>query len=128
MKKPDAKTAAVAVVWFALGAAAVTGANKFEKPKSVIHVVTVKWKEGTTPEQKKVAMDAVDKVADNYAGIKRIWTKGIKVQGKGYESAVVMEFESEDALKNYGGSDAQKEWYKVYLPVRGESTTHDITN
>jgi hypothetical protein len=39
-----------------------------------------------------------------------------------------MEFESEDALKKYADSPAQKEWYKVYLPVRGESRTHDVTN
>jgi hypothetical protein len=25
-------------------------------------------------------------------------------------------------------SDAQKEWYKVYLPIRDESTTFDVTN
>ena len=39
-----------------------------------------------------------------------------------------MEFASEDALKKYAESPAQKEWYKVYLPIREESTTHDITN
>ena len=39
-----------------------------------------------------------------------------------------MEFVDEAALKAYTDSDAQKEWYKVYLPIRGESTTFDITN
>ena len=39
-----------------------------------------------------------------------------------------MEFKDEQALKDYAGSDAQKEWYKVYLPIRARSTTFDITN
>ncbi|MBK5295012.1 MAG: Dabb family protein [Acidobacteriia bacterium] len=108
--------------------AGVMAANKFGKPKSVIHVVTVKWKEGTTPEQIKAAITGVETVAANYVGIKNVWTRAIKVQGQGYTHAFVMEFESEDALTKYTGSDAQKEWYKVYLAIRGESTTHDITN
>ena len=42
--------------------------------------------------------------------------------------AIVMEFASEQALKDYAGSDAQKEWYKVYEGIREASTTFDITN
>ncbi len=123
------KFTAVFVLAAALAASGLlAAANKYGKPKTVIHVVTIKWKDGTTPEQKSAAIKAADKVAENYAGIKNLWTKQLKVQGKGYEHAIVMEFESEDALAKYTGSDAQKEWYKVYLPIRDESTTHDITN
>jgi hypothetical protein len=111
-----------------LGAGAGAAANKYGKPKSVIHVVTIRWNEGVTPEQIKAAVDGVEKVAADYAGIRNIWTKPLKVQGQGYTHAVVMEFESAEALEKYAGSAAQKEWYKVYLPIRGESTTHDITN
>ena len=103
-------------------------ANQFGKPKSVIHVVTVKWKEGTTPAQIKAALDGVEKVAADYPGIKNVWIRSIKVQGDGYKNAFVMEFKDEAALKAYTDSPAQKAWYEVYLPVRGESTTHDITN
>jgi len=39
-----------------------------------------------------------------------------------------MEFADEAALKAYTGSPAQKEWYQIYLPIRDESTTFDITN
>jgi len=39
-----------------------------------------------------------------------------------------MEFESQDALRKYENSAAQKWWYEVYLPIREESATHDITN
>ncbi len=67
-------------------------------------------------------------MANTYKGITRIWTKALKVQGSGYTHAIVMEFKDEKALKDYTDSPAQKEWYKIYLPLREQSTTHDITN
>src|SRR5262245_40857763 len=79
-------------------------------PKSVIHVVTVSWKEGTTPEQIKAALDGAQKLPTKYKGITHVWTKTIKAQGN-RTHAIVMEFASEQALKDYAGSDAQKEWY-----------------
>ena len=39
-----------------------------------------------------------------------------------------MEFADEKALADYKDSDAQKAWYKIYQPIRDQSTTHDITN
>ena len=95
---------------------------------SVIHVVTIKWKTGTTAKQIAEAMDGVKTLQKAYPKIKRVWTNAIKVQGDGYTHAVAMEFESEQALKDYAGTEAQKNWYKVYMPIREESTTHDITN
>jgi hypothetical protein len=99
-----------------------------EMPKTVIHVVTIKWKDGTSDADKAKAIGGVQAAAKLYPGIKRVWLRSIKVQGKGYTSAVVMEFESEKSLKDYADSPAQKAFYEVYQPVREESTTHDITN
>ncbi|HWL14540.1 MAG TPA: Dabb family protein [Opitutus sp.] len=96
-------------------------------PKSVIHVVTVSWKAGTTPEQVQAALDGVQALPSKFKGITRVWTRTIKAQG-GKANAIVMEFASEAALKEYSGSDAQKEWYKVYTPIRDSSTTFDISN
>ena len=99
-----------------------------KKPTSVIHVVTIKWKAGTTPEQIAAALKGAETVANTYKGIERIWTKALKVQGTGYTHAIVMEFKDEKSLKDYTDSPAQKEWYKLYLPIRDVSTTYDITN
>lgn len=99
-----------------------------KKPTSVIHVVTIKWKAGTTPEQIASALKGAETVSNSYKGITRVWTKALKVQGAGYTHAIVMEFKNEKALKDYTDSPAQKEWYKIYLPLREQSTTHDITN
>ena len=47
---------------------------------------------------------------------------------EGYKHIIVMKFESEEALKKYADSPAQKQWYDVYMPIREESSTHDVTN
>ncbi|HWN95883.1 MAG TPA: Dabb family protein [Methylomirabilota bacterium] len=96
-------------------------------PKTVIHVVTVKWKADATPKQIQAALDGVKALPAAYSGITRVWIKSIKVQGD-KTHALVMEFVDEAALKAYADSPAQKEWYKVYIPIREQSTTFDITN
>jgi uncharacterized protein (DUF1330 family) len=97
------------------------------KPKTVIHVVTIKWKADATAEQIQKATRALETM--NYPGLKNVWTRPIKMQlDEGYKQIFVMEFESEAALKKYADSPAQKAWYEVYLPIREESRTHDITN
>jgi len=97
------------------------------KPKTVIHVITVQWKAGTTQEQIDKALRAAETL--NYPGLKNVWTRPIKMQlPEGYKNIIVMEFQSEEALKNYADSEAQKKWYEVYMPIREESRTHDITN
>jgi uncharacterized protein (DUF1330 family) len=100
-----------------------------QSPKTVIHVINVKWKEDATPEQIKAAVDAAHQLPSKYPGIKRVWTTNLKYQGQeGFKQAIVMEFESEDALKKYADSPAQQWWYKFYMPVREDSRTHDISN
>jgi len=113
---------------FLLLALAPAGLNAApNKPKSVIHVITVQWKADAKPEQIQKAIKAAENIS--YPGVKNVWTKPIKMQlPEGYKHIIVMEFESEDALKKYADSPAQKQWYEVYMPVREESRTHDITN
>jgi hypothetical protein len=104
-------------------------------PKSVIHVVTVRWKKEATEEQIKAALDGVKAMPAKYKGMTRVWTKTMKVQNQRgvaddlkITHAFVMEFADEAAFKAYTDSPAQLEWYNVYTPIREVSTTHDITN
>ena len=102
-------------------------------PKTVIHVITVAFKAGTTPEQIQAALDGAHKLPADFAGITRVWTKAIKVQNPegakiNKTHVIVMEFASEQALKDYTDSPAQKKWYELYLPIREVSTTYDVTN
>ncbi len=96
-------------------------------PSSVIHVVTVSWKADASAEAIQTALDGVKTIAEDYEGVTRVWIRTIKAQGE-RTHAFVMEFKDEQALKDYAGSEVQKKWYEVYLPVRARSTTFDITN
>jgi len=99
------------------------------KPKTVIHVISVQWKKDATPAQIDKAIKGVEALPSEYPGILHVWTKPIKKQlPEGYNHVIVMEFASEDALKKYADSPAQKKWYEVYMAVREESRTSDITN
>ena len=109
-------------------AGVMIGANKFNQSKTLVHVVTIQWNDGTTDAQKQAVYDGVRKMAGEIPGIRSIWTKPIKVQGEGYNGAFAMEFDSKDALDAYAKHPAHEEWMKVYSPVHKESTTHDITN
>lgn len=117
--------AAAAVAVFAAGLAAQ---NKFGQPKSIIHVVTVRWKADATEAQRQAAIDGVREMARKIPGIRNVWTKTVKVQGQGYHNAFVMEFANEAAFKAYDNHPAHREWEKIYVPIRDQSTTHDITN
>jgi antibiotic biosynthesis monooxygenase (ABM) superfamily enzyme len=98
-------------------------------PKTVIHVITIKWKSDATPAQIDKAIKGAEALPSQYPGITRIWTKPIKKQlPEGYSHIIVMEFASEDALQKYADSSAQKSWYQSYMAVREESRTSDITN
>jgi hypothetical protein len=132
---------AAASLLVALGAAAGFAANRFGKPKSVIHVVTLYYKDGTTEEQKKSVLDAIEKMASEVPGIKNVWLKSTKVQGvfsekqpdgtfkpRPFTDAFVIEFEDQAAFDKYTNHPAHKAFEEVYIPLRGHSGTHDITN
>lgn len=115
----------LAAASLALGAAPALASDT--APTTVIHVVAVKWKADAKPEAIKAALDGAHALTKANVGITRVWTKSFKVQGD-FSQVIVMEFASQEALTKYSGSDAQKEWYKSYMPVRERSQTQDITN
>lgn len=109
-------------------AGALVGANRFSKPSTILHVVTLRFKAETTPAQKADVYKGVEKMAAEIPGVKSVWTNAIKVQGDRYNGAFVMEFENKKAFEAYADHAAHKEFEKMYLEVRDQSTTHDITN
>lgn len=115
-----------------LAAMLMTAATVFAadtSPKSVIHVITVKWKADATPAQISKVLEVVAAMPSQYSGITHVWTNPIKKQiPEGYNHIIVMEFASEDALKKYVDSPAQKKFYEAYMPIREESRTSDISN
>ncbi|HUQ91293.1 MAG TPA: Dabb family protein [Bryobacteraceae bacterium] len=128
MKNRTRRLLATGLMAVAFTAATLAAAT----PSSIIHVVTLYWKEGATDAQKKAALDGVKKMGTSIPGIKNVWIKTIKMQGdienKPIQAVFVMEFESEAAFKAYDNHPAHRAWEKIYHEVRGESRTHDITN
>ena len=121
------KTSLVAILTLALFALAPAALRAQTAPATIVHVITVEWKESATPAQIQAALDGVQALPGKYSGLVHVWTKAIKVQGAA-KNAIVMEFADAAAFKAYTDSPAQKEWYKTYLPIRKKSTTFDITN
>jgi hypothetical protein len=121
------------VASLALGLAFTPARAADTAPKSIIHVITVAWKPGTTPDQIKAALDGAHKLPSEYKGITRVWTNAIKVQNveeikKPKTHVIVMEFVDQKAFDDYTDSPAQLKWYGVYTSIRDQSTTYDITN
>jgi hypothetical protein len=118
--------ASTLVAVFALGIS--FGQNKFGQPKSILHVVTVKWKADSTPAQQQAAIDGVKMMAAKIPGITNVWIKKIKVQPAEFSTVFAMEFKDQAAFDAYAKHPAHDEWMKLYEPVRERSSTHDVTN
>jgi hypothetical protein len=118
----------VAAALALFGAGFLAGANTFEKPKSIIHFVAIKWTAESTPEQRKAAIEGVEKMASEIPGIKRIWVKPIRVQPRDFTGALAIEFEDQAAADRYAKHPAHDAWYKIYIPVRDESRSFQVTN
>lgn len=112
-----------------LGASTLLAGAAETSPKTVIHVISVKWKSDATPDAINKVLTEVGKLPTMNDGITRVWTNPIKKQlPEGYSHVIVMEFSSKEALEKYVDSPAQKKFYDVYMPLREESRTSDITN
>jgi multidrug efflux pump subunit AcrB len=117
---------ATLVVVFVAGM--VIGQNKFGQPKTVIHLVTLKWKTTSTPAQQQAAIDGIKTMAAKIPGIKNIWIKPVRIQPQGNQANFAIEFADEDAAKVYADHPAHAEWNKLYLEAREESNSNQVTN
>lgn len=111
---------------FAVGVA--VGQQKFGQPKTVLHVVALKWTPEATDEQKAAAIEGLKTMAGAVPGIKNLWVKPDRVQPREYNFAFALEFESREAADAYAEHPAHEEWYKIYLPLRAESRSVQVTN
>ena len=117
---------AMLIVVFAAGM--IVGQNKFGQPKTVIHLVTLKWKTTSTPAQQQAAIEGIKTMAQKIPGIKNIWVKSIRVQPQGNQANFAIEFADEAAAKVYADHPAHAEWNKIYLEAREESSSNQVTN
>jgi hypothetical protein len=78
------KKVLLALVTAGLLALGTVNASAQTAPKSVIHVVTVSWKEDAKPEQIKAALDGVTAMPAKFKGMTRTWVKAIKEIGRAH--------------------------------------------
>ncbi|HXE74177.1 MAG TPA: Dabb family protein [Candidatus Xenobia bacterium] len=119
-------TVLVLVAVFQAGVA--YGQAKYGAPKTVLHVVTGKWKAEATDEQKKAALDGLRTMLGQLPGVKNVWLKADRIQPREYNYAFAIEFENRAAADAYANHPAHEEWYKVYQPIREESRSQQLTN
>jgi len=119
---------AVVILTGVFAAGVAVGQQKFGQPKTVLHVVALKWTPEATDAQKAAAIEGLKTMAGAVPGIKNIWIKADRVQPREYSTAFAIEFESRAAADAYAEHPAHEEWYKIYMPIRAESRSLQITN
>ena len=97
-------------------------------PATVIHHVTLKWKEGTSDADKQKVMDGLKEIVSTTPGAKNLWMKPLKIQPREYSQTFVIEFENEAALKAYAEHPKKKEWDDFYYSIRETSLNSVTTN
>ena len=109
-------------------AGVAVGQQKYGTPKTVLHVVAGKWKAEATDEQKSAAMEGLKTMVGAVPGIKNVWLKTERVQPREYNYVFAIEFESRAAADAYAEHPAHEAWYKIYMPIREESRSYQMTN
>lgn len=119
--------AMLAAIALAAGAYAL-GSNHYGQPKTIIHVVEVKWKPDVTDAQKQQVLDGIKKMAAETPGIENIWLKPARVQPRDFSTAFVIEFKDRAAADAYAESAAHKAFDEMYVPLRADSLSIQVTN
>jgi hypothetical protein len=106
----------------------VAGQNRFGEPKTIIHLVEVKWNPGVTEAQKLEAMNGVRQMATRIPGIKNIWVKADRLEPRDFSWAYAIEFRDRDAADAYAESPIHAAWETQYVPLRYASISVQVTN
>jgi Stress responsive A/B Barrel Domain len=105
-----------------------TGQGKFGQPKTVIHVVSIQWKQGVSEAEKEKVFDGVKQMAAAIPGVKNVWIKSDRVEPYGFDDGFAIEFRDAAAADAYAASPIHKSWNDLYLPLRASSVSIDVTN
>lgn len=106
----------------------VAGQNRFGQPKTIIHLVEVKWNPGVTEAQKQQVMNGVKQMAARVPGIENIWVKADRLEPRDFSWAYAIEFRNRDAADAYAESSVHAAWEQRYVPLRFASISVQVTN
>jgi hypothetical protein len=121
---PALVTAALAV----LGLGFAAGPRAVQKPKTVVQMVTIKWAADAAPEQRRAALEGLEKVASEFPGVRNIWLRTIRVQPRDFMTAFAIEFEDLPSAERFARHPAYELWNKSCLPIIEESRSQQVTN
>ena len=117
---------AAALVLF--GAGVLAGARTYQKPNTLIYLVTIKWTAEAAPEQRRAAIEGVEKMAAEVPGVKNVWLRSVRVQPRDFMTAFAIEFEDQAGAERFARHPAHETWNKTFLPIIEESRTQQVTN
>jgi hypothetical protein len=116
----------ISVALFAEGF--VAGQSRVGQPKTIIHVVEVKWLPGVTDAQKQRVLEGIKEVAAKTPGVKNIWLKADRLEPRDFNAGFAIEFQNREAADAYAESAAHEAWDKQYVPLRAASVSIQVTN
>jgi hypothetical protein len=106
----------------------VAGQNRFGQPKTIIHIVEIKWNPGISEVDKQRVLQGVKDVAAKVPGVKNVWLKADRLEPRDFNAAFAIEFQSREAADAYAESAAHDAWDKLYVPLRAASVSIQVTN
>ena len=110
------------------GSGYVAGQNRFGQPRTIIHLVEVKWNPGASEAQKQQVMAGVKQMAGRIPGIMNIWVKADRLEPRDFSWAYAIEFRNRAAADAYAESPVHAAWEKQYVPLREASISVQVTN
>lgn len=106
----------------------VAGQNRFGQPKTILHVVELKWNPAATDADKQATIEGIEEMATKIPGIKNIWIKGERMQPRDFNAAYAIEFRDRAAADAYAESPVHAAWEVKYVPLREASVSIQVTN
>lgn len=106
----------------------VAGQSRFGQPKTIIHVVEIKWNPGVPYADKQRVLAGVKDMAGKIPGIKNIWVQPDRLEPRDFNAAYAIEFRDRAAADAYAESPIHQAWDNSYVPLRQASISIQVTN
>ena len=106
----------------------IAGQNKFGQPKTIIHMVILKWNPGVSDTDKQGALEGVKDMAAKIPGVKNVWIKAERLQPRDFSAAFAIEFQNRAAADAYAESPIHQAWEQKYTLLREASISEQVTN
>jgi hypothetical protein len=110
------------------GSGYMFGQNRFGQPKTIIHVVEIKWNPGVSQADRQQVLAGIKDMAGKIPGIKNIWMETDRVEPRDFNSAYAIEFQSRAAADAYAESPIHQAWVNKYVPLRAASVSIQVSN